>query len=428
MLFALISLIALGLVDSYFISFLGTNELAAIGFIIPISSIPQGLGIGLGMAVSSLTSVLIGANRISSAARLITNAFYLTALVSLITVVIFITQLSNIFQLIGADSVVLPYILDYMQTWIIAIPLMIITMVCTSCFRAIGDTSTSAQISILMTLMNIILNPLFIFGVGPFPEYGIQGAAIGTVLAVLISALVGLYKLGVKDKLILWALPRWADFKHSLKELLEIALPAMLSNSILPITAAILTTFVATFGNDAVAGYGVAIRIEGASMVILYALSTTLPMFIGQNIGADKPDRVFLAMRISFRFTMILQLVIYILLIIFALPIARLFSTEPLVQNTIQIFLWVVPISFGLNGIVFLINGAMNVLGKPRLALYINVLRLVLFYIPLAYIGGQWFGLSGLFAGVALGNCCTYAYASFLLNKTFKEQGIKAPE
>ena len=163
-------------------------------------------------------------------------------------------------------------------------------------------------------------------------------------------------------------------------------------------------------------------------MVILYALSTTLPMFIGQNIGADKPDRVFLAMRISFRFTMILQLVIYILLIIFALPIARLFSTEPLVQNTIQIFLWVVPISFGLNGIVFLINGAMNVLGKPRLALYINVLRLVLFYIPLAYIGGQWFGLSGLFAGVALGNCCTYAYASFLLNKTFKEQGIKAPE
>ena len=380
------------------------------------------------MAVSSLTSVLIGANRISSAARLITNAFYLTALVSLITVVIFITQLSTIFQLIGADSVVLPYILDYMQTWIIAIPLMIITMVCTSCFRAIGDTSTSAQISILMTLMNIILNPLFIFGVGPFPEYGIQGAAIGTVLAVLVSALVGLYKLGIKDKLILWALPKWTEFKHSLKELLEIALPAMLSNSILPITAAILTTFVAAFGNDAVAGYGVAIRVEGASMVILYALSTTLPMFIGQNIGADKLDRVFSAMRISFRFTIILQLVIYILLIIFSLPIARLFSNEPLVQNTIQIFLWIVPISFGLNGIVFLINGAMNVLGKPRLALYINMLRLVLFYIPLAYLGGKWFGLSGLFAGVALGNCCTYAFASFLLNKTFKEQGIKAPE
>ena len=419
-------MIGLGLIDSYFISFLGTNELAAIGFIVPITSIIFGLGIGLGMAVSSLTSVHIGANRISSAARLITNAFYLTAAVSLITVVIFYLQLDNIFHLIGADSVVLPFIVEYMNVWIIATPLLMTTMVCTSTFRAVGDIATSAQISILMTLLNIILNPLLIFGIGPFPELGMQGAALATVLSVLASTAIGLYKLGVKEKLLLWSLPKWLEFKHSLKELVEIAIPAMLSNSIVPITAAILTTFVAAFGNDAVAGYGVAIRIEGACMVILYALSTTFPMFIGQNIGAEKTGRVFDATRIAFRFTLALQLLIYLLLILFARPIAGVFSTEPIVQNTIVSFLWIVPISYGLNGIVLLINGAMNVLRKPRLALYINLIRLILFYVPFAYLGGEWFGLTGLFIGIALGNCCAYMLAAFLLNKTFKQKGIEA--
>lgn len=103
-----------------------------------------------------------------------------------------------------------------------------------------------------------------------------------------------------------------------------------------------------------------------------------------------------------------------------------MFSTEPVVQNTIVWFLWIVPISYGLNGIVLPINGAMNVLRKPRLALYINLIRLILFYVSFAYLGGEWFGLTVLFIGIALGNCCAYMLAAFLLNKTFKQKGIEA--
>lgn len=427
MLYALFAFLSLGLIDSYFISFLGTNELAAIGFIVPITSVVQSIGLGLGMAISSLTSRLIGADQMSSAARLITNGFYLTALVSLITIIFLEVQLINIFSLIGANAIVLPLILDYMYFWIFATPMLMITMVCSSTFRAIGDTAASAKIALVMTMVNLILDPLLIFGLGPFPELGMQGAAIATVISVLASCLIGFYQLGVKERLLLWVIPQWLEFKQSMKNLLEIAIPAILANSIVPIAAAILTTFVAVFGNDAVAGYGVGIRVEGVSMMIIYALSSTLPMFIGQNLGAGKTERVYQATRMAFRFVLILQLGIYLVLALLAQPIAELFSQDAAVQETIRTFFWIVPLTYGLSGVVVLVNVAMNVLGKPRVALYINLLRLALFYIPLAYFGGQWFGLTGLFVGIALGNGCAFVLANILLNRIFTELDIKAP-
>ena len=422
MLYALVAIMGLGLVDSYFISFLGTQQLAAIGFIVPIVSIVTSIGLGLGMAISSLTSKLIGANGMSRAARLITDGFYLTALVAVITVVVLVIQVERIFQLLGANQVTLAYILEYMHVWLFAAPFTMFTMVCSSTFRAIGDTSTSANIAISMTLTNAILDPLFIFGWGPVPAMGMAGAALATVVAVLLSTIIGFYHLGVKEKLLLWLLPKWHDFKVNLSQLLEIAIPAVMANVIVPTTAASLTALVAVYGTDAVAGYGVGVRVEMVSLIIVYALSSTLPMFIGQNLGAQKHQRIHQALRLSFKFVVFLQLGVYLLLLVSARLIAEQFSEVPQVQQTIIYYLWIVPLSYGLSGVVVLVNVSMNVLGKPRLALYINSLKLVLFYLPLAYSGSQLYGIKGLFIGIALGNVCIFLVANWLLKRTL--QGI----
>ena len=426
MLYALVAIMSLGLADSYFISYLGTDQLAAIGFIIPITSVVTSLGLGLGMAISSLTSKLIGANKLSSASRLITDGFYLTGLIALLAVLILVLQLEAIFMSIGANSVTMPLISNYMLIWMFAVPLVMYTMVCASTFRSLGDTASSAQIAISMTLLNIILDPVLIFGLGPFPEMGMRGAALATVIAVVVSCSIGFYKLGVKEKLLLWALPRYLEFKSDLKQLLEIAIPAVLANAIVPITAAVLTTLVAKFGSGAVAGYGVGVRVEAVSLMIVYAMSSTLPMFIGQNLGANKPERAFAAIKLSFRFVMFLQFGIFLILIVAANPIAQLFSSDAAVIETITTYLWIAPLSYGLCGVVILINVSMNVLGKPRLALYINILRLMLFYLPLAYLGAHWYGLTGLFVGIALGNCCAYYLANFFLKQTLNEMEIKS--
>ena len=417
---------SLGLVDSYFISYLGTDELAAIGFIVPIASVITSFGLGLGMAISSLTSKLIGASKLSSAARLITDGFYLTTVVAAVSTGILIWQMDTIFVSLGAQSETLVHIKEYMHTWIFAAPLSIYSMVCASTFRALGDTAASARIAITMTLTNIILDPLLIFGLGPFPELGMQGAALATVLAVVLSVILGFYELAIREKFLLLAVPAWKDFKDNFNQLIQIAIPALLANAIVPITAAAITTLVAKFGTDAVAGYGVGTRLEQVSLMIVFALSSTLPMFIGQNLGANQLVRIHDAIKLSFRFIVVLQLFIFIILLLSASSIAALFSSEASVQNTIVTYLWIVPLSYGLSGVVVLINVAMNVLGKPKLAVYINLVKLFIFYLPLCYFGSHWFGLKGLFVGVALGNCCTYVYALILLNRTLIELKIKS--
>lgn len=418
MLYAIVAIMGLGVVDSYFISFLGTSELAAIALIVPITAIITGIGLGMGMAISSLTSKLIGADNLSSAARLITDGFYLTGGVALVAIALLAWQLDTIFTVMGADMTTKPHILAYMRVWIFATPLIMFTMTSASTFRAIGDTTASAQISIYLTLINLLLDPLLIFGLGPFPALGMVGAAWATLIAALVAFVISIYKLGAVERLLIPELPQLNRFKSNAKKLIEIAIPAVLANMIVPLSAAVLTRMVTQFGNDAVAGYGVGTRIESVSLIIVYALSSTLPMFIGQNLGAQKWQRIHDAIKLTFRFVLILQLGVYIILALGAASIAQLFSEQFEVQETIRLFLWIVPLTYGLSGIVILVNVAMNVLGKPKLALYINLLRLLVFYIPCAWIGSQWFGLLGLFVGIAIGNSLAYLLAYKLLHKT----------
>ena len=159
-------------------------------------------------------------------------------------------------------------------------------------------------------------------------------------------------------------------------------------------------------------------------LIMVYALSSTLPMFIGQNLGAKKYARVRQAISLSFRFSLAFQLALYITVALLAKSIAAQFSNQANVQETIVLYLWFVPIAFGLSGIVTLINVSMNVLGKPRIALYINIIRLVLLYIPLAYMGSHLFGLKGFYIGIVISHCFAYLIAVTYLNRVLKELNI----
>ena len=414
----------LGLVDSYFISFLGTVELAAIGFVMPITFLVTSIALGFGMAISSLTSKLIGAERTDLAARLITDGFYLTFISSIVVSVLIILNLSPLFIALGADTETMPAIMDYMNTWSIGIVFMMITQVCSSTFRALGDTTTSAWIAMSMTIINLILDPVLIFGVGPIPALGMHGAAIATVISVLVSTVIGLYHIAIKEKLLLIKLPSSHEFKKSTTQLLEIAIPAILANVIVPLTAVVLTIIVAKFGINAVAGFGVGIRIEALSLIVVYAMSSTIPMFIGQNLGAKKNDRIIKALKISFRFVLIFQLIVYLVLALCSGIISEKFSNQALVQQTIEYFLLIIPVSYGLSGVVILINVSMNVLGKPKLALYINLIKLFALCLPLALIGAYLYGLKGLFVSIALANMLAFIVAAWLLRTSLVELEI----
>ena len=404
MILGVIAMMTLGFVDTWFISLLGTNQLAAIGFIIPVYMIFVSIALGVGMGISSITSRLIGEGRHDQAARYVTDAQILGLLFSVLIAVLIGFSITAVFSAMGATEKVLPHIRDYMHILVLGLPVIMIAVISGNTFRAIGAIKTSASMSTLMALLNLALDPLLIFGPGPFPELGMQGAAAASVIAAATTALVAVYILARREKLLLFTLPRLHHIRGNWEELLQVAIPAMLANMMTPFAAAIMTAMIAGYGAEAVAGFGVGARIETLCLLVVFALSATLPMFIGQNLGAGKRERVHRALFGCLKFSIGLQVAVYILLILLSPFIAPAFSSDANVIKVINTFVYILPLTYGAHAIVILVMVSLNVLRRPRLALALIIIRLIVLYLPLAYIGSLYWGITGLFAGAAAGN------------------------
>lgn len=404
MIYGMILLMAFNLVDTFFVSLLGTQPLAAISFTFPITFTVISLFIGLGIGTSAVISKLLGQGDIDTAKCSGTSALYLSSIIVGIVSVIGYLLTDPIFLLLGASEELLPLIHNYMDIWFLGCITLMGPMIGNAILRSSGDTKTPSIIMGAAGLINAILDPILIFGFGPIPELGIQGAAIATLISWLCGTLLIIYILAVKKQLIHTTLPNLSLFLVSCRSILKIGLPAAGANMLTPIAAAILTAIVATYGEEAVAGFGVGSRIESIACLLILALSMTLPAFIGQNFGAGNMTRVKEAYKTSIKFVLFWQVGIYLFLVLIAPWIAEAFAKEQAVVDTIILFIWIMPLAYGLQGVIILTNSSLNALHKPVSALILSIIRLFVCYVPLAYIGSEFFGLQGFFIGAAIGN------------------------
>jgi putative MATE family efflux protein len=428
MILAILSMMLLGLVDTFFISLLGTKELAAASFVMPIYMLLVNFALGTGMGISSLTSRLIGENNLDDAARFITDSQILALLVSIVIALSLYFSIDQIFGLMGANDEVMPNIRGYMHIILISAPLVILNFIGNSTFRAIGHIKASAILSVQLSFLNLILDPLLIFGLGPFPALGMPGAALATGIAALITWCCSFYVLAFKEHLLDFALPKIDKLITNWRNLCAIAIPAIGANMMTPLAAIIMTALIARHGAESVAGFGVGARIESMSLIIVFGLSSTLPMFIGQNIGAGRGDRAYQALILCLKFAVVFQIGVYILLLLFSPLITSGFSDNPTVINVIKIYLLILPLTYSAHGVVILSMVSLNVLKRPRTALKITMIRLLALYLPLAYLGSILWGIIGLFIGAACGNVIAGIIAFRIVNKVCHEQGLDNPE
>lgn len=425
MVLAIISMMLLGLVDTFFISLLGTSELAAASFVMPVYMLLINVALGIGMGISSITSRLIGEEKHSETARFVTDSQILSLLIIVSIALLLSSLIEPLFSLLGATAEVMPDIEGYMNILLLGIPFVVLTFITNSTFRAIGHIKASAIFSTLMSLLNLVLDPLFIFGAGPVPGMGMPGAALATVIAACISWVCCFYILAFQEKLFDFYLPSMAGLIDNWKRLLEIAVPAIGANIMTPVAAGIMTAMIARYGAESVAGFGVGARIESMSLLITLALSSTLPMFIGQNIGAGRADRAYAALMMCIRFVIIFQFAVYLCLLVLIPVITGTFSENPLVIGVIEDYLWIVPLSYSAHAVVILVMVSLNVLKHPRTALKLTFVRLMLLYVPLAYVGSIYWGVKGLFLGAAFGNFIAGYIAYRTVRRVCREQGLE---
>ena len=173
---------------------------------------------------------------------------------------------------------------------------------------------------------------------------------------------------------------------------------------VIPIAGGVLVALIAQYGEAAVAGFGVASRIEAITLIIFYALSSVIGPFVGQNLGANKTDRITSSLHAIALFCILIGLANAIFLYILSPYITPLFSDQYEIQNIAILYLAIVPISYMGHGIVMSVNATFNAIAKPLPGVIISMLRTVILQLPLAYMGGQVWGISGIFAGTAVAN------------------------
>jgi putative MATE family efflux protein len=325
-------------------------------------------------------------------------------LLSLTLTLIGLLTIEPLFRLLGAREDLLPLIRDYMTIWYAGFAVFLAPMAGMGAIRATGDTRLQSRLLIGAAILNLILDPLLIFGWLGFPRLELQGAAIATVAARAIILVAGFYALQFRMRLLTYRAPRLDALWTSWRQVLHVGLPAAGTNVIIPVATGVIVSIIAGFGSDAVAGFGVAIRIEGVSLVVFYAMSAVIGPFVGQNLGAVKPERIIEAMRRSALFCLGLGAMLAIVLGIGAESLTRAFNADPRVVAVGAAYLRIVPLSYGTAGIIMVVNAAFNGLGRPLPAVAISVTRMLLLYIPLAYAGAALFGLHGVFAATATAN------------------------
>lgn len=428
MIYGMILLMTFNLIDTFFVSMLGTQPLAAISFTFPVTFTVISLMIGLGIGTSAVIAKFLGNNDHESAKNSATAALYFAAIVVMSLSFIGYLFTDELFTLLGAKASLLPLIHQYMDIWYLGSVCLIGPMIGNAVLRASGDTKTPSIVMGSAGLINAILDPICIFGFGPVPAMGLEGAAIATFISWLFGLGFVLIILTKQKNLIHTHLIPIKELMNSCRGILKIGLPAAGANMLTPIAAAIMTAIAASYGESVVAGFGVGTRIESIASLVVLALSMTLPPFISQNFGADLMHRVEQAYKTSIKFILFWQVLVYVVLVLAAPWIAGVFAKEQKVADIIVLFMWILPLGYGLQGIVILTNSSFNALHKPIVALILSIIRLFVCYVPLAYLGSYLYGLYGFFIGALLGNLIMALISYRLFSKQFNEDEFSAKE
>jgi len=397
----LLSLNSYSIADTYFVGQLGTLPLAAMGFTFPVSSLLLAIGLGIGIGTSSVLSRLLGTGDRASVQRITTHALVLGAFLGLMVMVAGLSTIDPVFRAMGADAQTLPLIREYMEVYYYGGFFMILPMIGNFAMRAAGDARIPAVILTTSAIINIILDPLLIFGWFGFPRLELRGAALATVFANGATVLASVAILYWRERLIRPRYLNMAKLLDSWRRVLHVGVPATASNLLSPATVAVITALVAGFGPAAVAGFGVATRIEALIMIVVFAVTSSVGPFTGQNYGAGRLDRVRQIAWQSEVFCVAYALAAALVLWVVARPLVALFDSNPDVIDTAASYLIIVPFSLSGFGVMLVAVAAFNALGRPMPATMVTFIKLFVAYLPLAWVLSRLTGLNGIFVANA---------------------------
>jgi len=414
----MLAIMVFNLTDTWYVSQLGTEELAAMGFTFSVVMVVGALSIGFSAGSTSIITRALGAGNVNLARRAVSGGLFLTIAGTLAVSVAGYFSIDPLFSALGAQGRILELVGEYMAVWFLGAVVSIMPPVSDSCLRAAGDVKRPMIVMCICAVLNIALDPIFIFGFGPVPAMGLEGAAIATLIARTVGMLASLYFLHFGHGLIDWSVPSLGELMRSWWEIVSLGVPASLNQALGPLAQGFYVRVAAGVGGaEAVAAMATGTRVEAFLFIFAYGYGIALVPFVGQNYGARAMDRVEAARRITLRFAGLYAGATLLLLLPLATPVSRLFSAEEEVVQQSALYLIVAALGHvGLHCSTWL-SQMLNVVGKPRPVMMISLARVFLLVMPLCYWGAKFWGFAGLVGGIAVANLASGVHAYFVSRK-----------
>lgn len=409
MIWGIMALLSFQLVDAYYISRLGTLQLASISYTFPVTYGIFSIFIGFGVAASSVISRMIGEKRTEDMKRIASHSLLIVLIASIVIGLLGLLFIEPVFKAIGAKPAELELIQSFMVPYLLATFFVSMPIVGNAALRATGDAVAPAMIMTFAAIINALINPVLIFGLFGFPRMELMGAAIGTIFAnimAMIACLILMHKRGVID---FAHIKNLTNFSNSAKRILMIALPIGITGLMPSILGSVINHLLSQTGPEAIAAYGAAGRMEAFLLVILMALSIGMGPIIGQNWGAQKLDRVKETVKYAISFSVIWSVSTALLISFFAHPIARIFSNDGAVREYLVLYLVIVPMTYFLGNISHGWGSTFNAIGKPQISATMTFTKMIVLSIPAIFIGNSISGVTGIFIALAIVNCVTGA-------------------
>ena len=380
------AIMSIGIVDAYFIGQLGSDALAAISFIFPVSVAITSLGVGVMVGINSVVARALGEGDHLRSARLANFGIVFACACGIALGVALWLAIDPIFTAMNAPPALMPLIRTYMEPYAAGFPLILAIMGFNGVLRGQGEARHTSTIGISYAAANWVLDPLLITGALGFEGYGMAGAAYATVIGWGIGVAVALVLIRGTALPLNLGLLRHCSLIDPAKAIIRIGLPAAFSNAINPLGLSILTALVALEGAAAVAGVGAAGRLQSFVIVPLLGLSGAIGAIVGQNWGALRFDRAREATLYAAGFCIAWGLFVAIAMVTAGEHFARLFTDDPAVIGEFARYLEIAAWGYAGFGLLIVGNGIMNAVDKAGLALMQSVARVFLVMLPVALV------------------------------------------
>lgn len=393
------------IVDTFFVAKLGASAVAVVGLTESILALVYAVAIGLSIGATATVARRFGEKDLDGAARAATHVVYLGLFVSVIMGAAGVIFAPQIYALLGAGEDVVSIGLPFMRIMLGTNGVILFLFLLNGIFRGAGDAAIALRVLVVANGLNIILDPLFIFGVWVFPELGVTGAAVATVIGRGAGVAYAGWALFLRDNGRLQVrAEHWKFDPRLLWNLTRLSATAVLQLLVTTATWSVLVRIIAVFGSVAIAGYQIGLRVIIFLLLPVVGLANAASALVGQNLGAGKPERAERSVWIAGGTAAFLLGSVGLFFVLFSDNLVGIFTRDPDIAAYGSDCLRIVGYGYAFYGLAIVTESAFNGAGDVWTPTYINAIVLWLFEIPLAYMLASYYGFGpqGVFWAISI--------------------------